>query len=61
LNLRLIGIIFRSPVHRHDGRVLLSARSRSSRDKNALPLIGLALVLLGGHRAFSLAADPGPP
>ena len=42
LNLRLIGIIFGLLCIATIGRVLLSARGRSSRDNNALPLIGLA-------------------
>jgi len=52
LNLRLIGIIFGLLCIATIGRVLLSARSRSSRDNNALPLVGLALVLLGAIGVF---------
>ena len=52
LNLRLIGIIFGLLCIATIGRVLLSARSRSSRDNNALPLIGLALILLGAIGVF---------
>lgn len=52
LNLRLIGIIFGLLCIATIGRVLLSARSRSSRDNNALPLIGLALLLLGAIGVF---------
>jgi Zn-dependent protease with chaperone function len=52
LNLRLISIIFGLLCIATIGRVLLSARSRSSRDNNALPLIGLALVLLGAIGVF---------
>ena len=52
LNLRLIGIIFGLLCIATIGRVLLSTRSRSSRDNNALPLIGLALVLLGAIGVF---------
>ena len=52
LNLRLIGIIFGLLCIATIGRVLLSARSRSSRDNNALPLIGLGLVLLGAIGVF---------
>jgi Zn-dependent protease with chaperone function len=52
LNLRLIGIIFGLLCIATIGRVLLSARSRSSRDNNALPLIGLALMLLGAIGVF---------
>jgi Zn-dependent protease with chaperone function len=52
LNLRLIGIIFGLLCIATIGRVLLSARSRSSRDNNALPLVGLALMLLGAIGVF---------
>ena len=52
LNLRLISVIFGLLCIATIGRVLLSARSRSSRDNNALPLIGLALVLLGAIGVF---------
>jgi Zn-dependent protease with chaperone function len=52
LNLRLIGVIFGLLCIATIGRVLLSARSRSSRDNNALPFIGLALVLLGAIGVF---------
>ena len=52
LNLRLIGIIFGLLCIATIGRILLSARSRSSRDNNALPLVGLALVLLGAIGVF---------
>jgi Zn-dependent protease with chaperone function len=52
LNLRLIGIIFGLLCIATIGRVLLSARSRSSRDNNALPLVGLALLLLGSIGVF---------
>jgi len=50
--LRLIGIIFGLLCIATIGRVLLSARSRSSRDNNALPFVGLALVLLGAIGVF---------
>jgi Zn-dependent protease with chaperone function len=52
LNLRLIGIIFGLLCIATIGRVLLSTRSRSSRDNNALPLVGLALMLLGAIGVF---------
>ena len=55
LNLRLIGIIFGLLCIATIGRVLLSARSGSSRDRNPLPLVGLALVLSSAPSAFSLA------
>ena len=47
LNLRLMGIIFGILCLTVIGRVLLYTRSRSSKDKNPLPLLGLALVLIG--------------
>jgi len=47
LNLRLMGIIFGILCLAVVGRVLLYTRSRSSRDKNPLPLLGLALILIG--------------
>ncbi len=46
LNLRLLGIIFGILCLAVVGRVLLYTRS-NSRDKNPLPLIGLALLVLG--------------
>jgi Zn-dependent protease with chaperone function len=52
LNLRLIGIIFGLLCLATIGRILLHARSSNSRDKNALPLIGLVLVILGGIGVF---------
>jgi len=52
LNLRLIGIIFGLLCIATIGRILLSARSRNSRDKNPLPLIGLILLLLGSIGVF---------
>jgi Zn-dependent protease with chaperone function len=52
LNLRLIGIIFGILCIATIGRVLLYARSRSSRGNNALPLIGLVLIVLGAIGVF---------
>jgi Zn-dependent protease with chaperone function/uncharacterized tellurite resistance protein B-like protein len=46
LNLRLLGIIFGILCLAIVGRILLQARS-DSRDKNPLPFIGLALLLIG--------------
>ena len=46
LNLRLMGIIFGILCLAVIGRVLLYTRSRG-RDKNPLPLLGLALLLIG--------------
>jgi Zn-dependent protease with chaperone function len=48
LNLRLMGIIFGILCLAVIGRVLLyTPRGRSSRDRNALPLLGLALLIIG--------------
>ena len=47
LNLRLMGIIFGILCLAVIGRVLLYTRSRSSKDKNPLPLLGLALIVIG--------------
>ena len=52
LNLRLIGIIFGLLCLATVGRILLNTRSGNSRDKNALPLFGLALVILGAIGVF---------
>ena len=52
LNLRLIGLIFGILCIATIGRVLLYARGRSSRGNNALPLIGLVLVILGAIGVF---------
>ena len=52
LNLRLIGIIFGLLCLATIGRVLLYARSSNSRDKNPLPLLGIALIVLGAIGVF---------
>ena len=52
LNLRLIGIIFGLLCLATIGRILLYARSSSSRDKNPLPLLGIALIALGAIGVF---------
>lgn len=52
LNLRLIGIIFGLLCLATVGRILLNTRGGNSRDKNALPIFGLALVILGGIGVF---------
>ncbi|MBI3852823.1 MAG: M48 family metalloprotease [Verrucomicrobia bacterium] len=52
LNLRLIGLIFGIMGLAIVGRVLLQLRSRSSRDRNLLPLLGLALLLIGWIGVF---------
>jgi uncharacterized tellurite resistance protein B-like protein len=52
LNLRLMGIIFGILCLAVIGRVLLYTRSRSSKDKNPLPLLGLALLIIGWIGVF---------
>jgi len=52
LNLRLIGIIFGLLCLATVGRILLYARSSNSRDKNPLPILGLALIALGAIGVF---------
>ncbi len=52
LNLRLIGIIFGIMGIAFIGRILLQTRSRSSRDRNPLPLLGLVLLLIGWIGVF---------
>ena len=52
LNLRLIGIIFGLLCIATVGRILLNVRSGNSRDRNALPLFGLALVIIGAIGVF---------
>ena len=52
LNLRLIGIIFGLLCIATIGRILLYARSSNSRDKNPLPLLGIALIVLGAIGVF---------
>ena len=47
LNLRLLGIIFGILCLAVIGRILLYTRSGNSRDRNALPLLGLALLVIG--------------
>ena len=52
LNLRLMGIIFGILCLAVIGRVLLYTRSRSDKDKNPLPLLGLVLIVIGWIGAF---------
>jgi len=52
LNLRLIGIIFGLLCLATIGRILLYARSSNSRDKNPLPILGIALIALGAIGVF---------
>ncbi|MCU0771030.1 MAG: M48 family metallopeptidase [Verrucomicrobia bacterium] len=51
LNVRLIGLIFGILCLAVIGRVLLRVRG-SGRDRNPLPIIGLALILIGGVGVF---------
>src|SRR5437016_4331090 len=51
LNLRLMGIIFGIVCLAVIGRILLQTRG-SSRDRNPLPLLGLALLVLGWTGVF---------
>ncbi len=48
LNIRLIGVLHGILCLYLVGRVLLEMRGRSSKDKNPLPLFGLALMAIGG-------------
>lgn len=52
LNLRLIGLVFGILCLAIIGRVLLQTRSSNSRDRNPLPLLGLALLIIGWVGVF---------
>jgi Zn-dependent protease with chaperone function len=52
LNLRLMGILFGILCLAVIGRILLQTRGRSSRDRNPLPLFGLALLIIGWIGVF---------
>jgi Zn-dependent protease with chaperone function len=52
LNIRLMGTIFGIVCLTVIGRVLLQVRGRSSRDRNPLPLLGLALIVIGWIGVF---------
>jgi len=52
LNIRLIGFIFGIMGLAIVGRILLQMRGRGSRDRNPLPLLGLALLLIGWIGVF---------
>ena len=52
LNLRLMGVIFGILCLAVVGRVLLQARSSNSRDRNPLPVLGLALLVIGWTGVF---------
>jgi Zn-dependent protease with chaperone function len=48
LNIRLMGLIFGIMCLAVVGRILLYTRGGSSRDRNALPIVGLGLLAVGG-------------
>ncbi|MDD5140893.1 MAG: M48 family metallopeptidase [Verrucomicrobiales bacterium] len=52
LNIQLMGVLFGILCLATVGRILLSVRSGSSRDKNPLPLIGIALLIIGSIGVF---------
>jgi len=52
LNIRLIGIIFGIICLTVIGRILLQTGGGSRREKNALPLIGIALLVIGSLGVF---------
>src|SRR5882724_2117818 len=52
LNLRLMGILFGILCLAFIGRILLQTRSGNSRDRNPLPLLGFALLILGWIGVF---------
>jgi Zn-dependent protease with chaperone function len=52
LNIRLMGAIFGILCVAIIGRILLQVRSRGGRDRNPLPLLGLALVVIGSAGVF---------
>jgi Zn-dependent protease with chaperone function len=52
LNLRLMGVVFGILCLAVIGRILLYSRSRSSKDKNPLMLLGLALIIIGAIGVF---------
>src|ERR1700722_10406702 len=52
LNLRLMGLVFGILCIALMGRLLLNTRGGDSRDRNALPLLGLGLLAIGGIGVF---------
>jgi Zn-dependent protease with chaperone function len=52
LNIQLMGVLFGILCLATVGRVLLYVRSGNSRDKNPLPLIGFALLIIGSVGVF---------
>ncbi len=52
LNLQLMGVLFGILCLASIGRILLYMRSSNSREKNPLPIIGMALILIGSVGVF---------
>ncbi len=52
LNLRLMGLVFGILCIAMMGRILLDTRGGDRRERNALPLVGLALLAIGGLGVF---------
>ncbi len=52
LNLRIMGVIFGILCLAVIGRILIYSRGRSSRDRNPLMLLGLALIVIGAIGVF---------
>jgi Zn-dependent protease with chaperone function/uncharacterized tellurite resistance protein B-like protein len=52
LNIQLMGVLFGILCLATIGRILLYMRSGSSRDKNMLPFIGIALLIIGAIGVF---------
>jgi len=52
LNIQLMGVLFGILCLATIGRILLYVRSGSSRDKNPLPIIGIALLIIGSIGVF---------
>jgi Zn-dependent protease with chaperone function len=52
LNIQLMGVLFGILCLATVGRILLYMRSSNSRDKNPLPLIGIALLIIGSVGVF---------
>ncbi|MEJ0091792.1 MAG: M48 family metallopeptidase [Limisphaerales bacterium] len=52
LNIQLMGVLFGILCLATVGRILLYMRSSNSRDKNPLPLIGIALMIIGAIGVF---------
>ena len=52
LNIQLMGVLFGILCLATVGRILLYMRSGNSRDRNLLPLIGIALLIIGASACF---------